>query len=171
MNEYKTLIHEFPPVYDENSRILILGSFPSVKSREVQFYYGHPQNRFWKILAALFEAPFPGSVDERRAFLKEHRIALWDVIEQCDIIGSSDSSIKNVIPTNLNVILDTAPIEHIYCNGAASYKLFNKYQAKSTGRTAARLPSTSPANAAQSLEQLTEQWKVILQVPPGQPFL
>ena len=167
MSEYKTLTHEFPPVYDENSRILILGSFPSVKSREVQFYYGHPQNRFWKVLAAIFEAPLPGSVDERRVFLKEHRIALWDVIEQCDIIGSSDSSIKNVIPTDLNVILDTAPIEHIYCNGAASFKLFNKYQAKSTGRTAVRLPSTSPANAAQSLEQVIEQWKVILQVPPG----
>ena len=167
MNEYKTLTHEFPPAYDENSRILILGSFPSVKSREVQFYYGHPQNRFWKVLAALFEAPLPGSVDERRAFLKEHRIALWDVIEQCDIIGSSDSSIKNVIPTDLNIILKASPIEQIYCNGATSYKLFNKYQAESTGRAAVRLPSTSPANAQWSLERLTEQWKVILQVPPG----
>ena len=167
MNEYKTLTHEFPPVYDENSRILILGSFPSVKSREVQFYYGHPQNRFWKVLAALLKTPLPGSIDEKKAFLKEHRIALWDVIEQCDIIGSSDSSIKNVIPTDLNVILDTAPIEHIYCNGAASYKLFNKYQAESTGQSAVRLPSTSPANAQWSLERLTEQWKVILQMPPG----
>ena len=164
MSEYKTLTHEFPPVYDENSRILILGSFPSVKSREIQFYYGHSQNRFWKVLAALFEAPLPGSVDEKKTFLKEHRIALWDVIEQCDIIGSSDSSIKNVVPTDLNVILNAAQIEHIYCNGATSYKLFNKYQAESTGQSAVRLPSTSPANAQWSLERLIEEWKIIRNV-------
>ena len=163
MSGYKTLTHEFPPVYDENSRILILGSFPSVRSREIQFYYGHPQNRFWKVLAALFEAQLPGSVDERKAFLKEHRIALWDVIEQCDIIGSSDSSIRNVVPTDLNIILDNAQIAYIYCNGATSYKLFNKYQAENTGRAAVRLPSTSPANAQWSLEQLIKEWEVIFQ--------
>ena len=164
MSEYKTLTHEFPPVYDENSNILILGSFPSVKSREVQFYYGHPRNRFWKVLAAVFESPLPESVEEKKAFLKENGIALWDVIEQCDIIGSSDSSIKNVIPTDLNVIVNSAPVEQIYCNGSTSYKLFNKYQAKSTGRLAVRLPSTSPANAAQSLERLIKEWKIICNV-------
>ena len=164
MSEYKTLSHEFPPVYDENSRILILGSFPSVKSREIQFYYGHSQNRFWKVLAAAFESPLPESVEEKKIFLKENRIALCDVIEQCDIIGSSDSSIKNVIPTDLNIILKASPIEQIYCNGATSYKLFNKYQAESTGRAAVRLPSTSPANAAWSLERLIEEWKIIRNV-------
>ena len=164
MSEYKTLTHEFPPVYDENSNILILGSFPSVKSREVQFYYGHPRNRFWKVLAAVFESPLPESVEEKKAFLKENGIALWDVIEQCDIIGSSDSSIKNVIPTDLNVIVNSAPVEQIYCNGSTSYNLFNKYQAKSTGRHAVRLPSTSPANAAQSLERLIKEWEIICNV-------
>ena len=161
MSEYKTKVHEFPPVYDENSRILILGSFPSVKSREIQFYYGHPQNRFWKVFAAVFESPLPETIEEKRDFLHENRIALWDVIEQCDITGSSDASIKNVIPTDLNIILNAAQIEQIYCNGATSYKLFNKYQAKSTGRTALRLPSTSPANAQWSLERLIEEWKII----------
>ena len=164
MSGYKTLTHEFPPVYDENSRILILGSFPSVKSREMQFYYGHPQNRFWKVLAAVFESPLPETVDEKKAFLKENRIALWDATEQCDIIGSSDASIKNVIPTDLNIILKASPIEQIYCNGATSYKLFNKYQAKSTGKSAVRLPSTSPANAQWSPERLIEEWKIIRNV-------
>ena len=164
MSEYKTHGHEFPPVYDENSRVLILGSFPSVKSREIQFYYGHPQNRFWKVLAAVFDGPLPESIEEKRAFLKENGIALWDVIEQCDIIGSSDSSIKNVIPTDLNIILKISSIEQIYCNGATSYKLFNKYQAESTGRAAVRLPSTSPANAQWSLERLIEEWKIIRNV-------
>ena len=162
MSEYKTLTHEFPPVYDKDSRILILGSFPSVKSREVQFYYGHPQNRFWKVLAAVFGAPLPESTEEKKAFLAENRIALWDVIEQCDIIGSDDSSIKNVVPTNLDRILETAQIRQIYCNGAVSHKLFCKYQAQSTGRTAVRLPSTSPANAAWNPKRLIREWSVIL---------
>ena len=163
MSEYKTLTHEFPPVYDKDSRILILGSFPSVKSREMQFYYGHPQNRFWKVLAAVFGAPLPESTEEKKVFLAENRIALWDVIEQCDIIGSSDSSIKNAVPTNLDLILKTARIRQIYCNGAAAYKLFNKYQAESTGRTAVRLPSTSPANAAWNSDRLISEWRIILQ--------
>ena len=163
MSEYKTLTHEFPPVYDKDSRILILGSFPSVKSREVQFYYSHPQNRFWKVLAAVFGAPLPESTEEKKAFLAENRIALWDVIEQCDIIGSDDSSIKNVVPTNLDRILETAQIRQIYCNGAVSHKLFCKYQAQSTGRTAVRLPSTSPANAAWNPKRLIREWSVILQ--------
>ena len=161
MSEYKMQVHEFPPEYDADSRILILGSFPSVKSREVQFYYGHPQNRFWKVLAAVFEGPLPETIEEKRGFLHENKIALWDVIEQCDIIGSSDSSIKNVVPTDLNIILKASPIEQIYCNGATSYKLFNKYQAEITGRAALRLPSTSPANAQWSLERLIKEWEII----------
>lgn len=159
MSDYQTLTHGFPPVYDDNSRILILGSFPSVKSREVQFYYGHPRNRFWNVLAAVLNKDVPASVPGRKAFLLENHIALWDVIEKCDIIGSGDSSIKNVIPTDLSIILDAAPVRGIFCNGAAAYKFFNKYQAGKTGREAVRLPSTSPANAAWSPEDLAAEWR------------
>lgn len=168
MSEYKTLTHEFPPVFDAGSRILILGSFPSVKSREIQFYYGHPRNRFWKVLAAVFDSPVQDDINQKKAFLCEKHIALWDVIERCDIIGSSDSSIKNVIPTDLNLILNAAQIDHIYCNGGTAYKLFNKYQAKYTGREAVYLPSTSPANAAWSLERLVDEWKKGM--PEGSPL-
>lgn len=161
MAEYQKLKHEFPPVYDENSRILILGSFPSVKSREQQFFYGHPQNRFWKVIAGLTEAPVPQTVEEKRRLLVEKRIALWDVIAQCEIIGSSDSSIKNVVPTDLSRILDTADIREIYANGATAKKLFQRFQKNTCGREVTGLPSTSPANAAYSLERLMEEWKCI----------
>ena len=152
--------HPIHPVFDENSEILILGSFPSVKSREANFFYGHPQNRFWKVLAAVFEEAVPVTVDEKRAFLLRNRVAVWDVIHSCDIVGSSDSSIKNVVPTDLNVILDNAGIEKIYANGATAAKLFHKYQEQVVKREIVCLPSTSPANAAYSLERLVECWKV-----------
>ena len=161
MNEYQTLTHEFPPVYDGNCRILILGSFPSVKSREINFYYGHSQNRFWKVLAAVTGALLPETTDEKKTFLLEHNIALWDVIAQCEIRGSSDSSIRNVVPNDLRLILDAAPVREIYCNGNTAYRLFNKYQKDVCGCEAVRLPSTSPANAAWSLERLTEAWGCI----------
>ena len=164
MNNYQTLKHEFPPVYDENSRILILGSFPSVKSREINFYYGHPQNRFWKVLAAVTGALLPETTNEKMDFLLEHNIALWDVIAQCEIRGSSDSSIRNVVPNDLHLILDTSPVREIYCNGNTAYRLFNKYQKGTCDREAVRLPSTSPANAAWSLERLTEAWSCITSV-------
>ncbi len=163
MAQYVTLTHTFGPLFDAHSRILILGSFPSVKSREANFFYGHPQNRFWKVIAAVTDSPVPSTIDEKKALLHGSHIALWDTIRQCDIIGSSDSSIRNVIPNDLSVILDSAPIRRIYCNGAASANLFHKYQEKTLGRTAVRLPSTSPANAAFTLDRLVLEWSVIRQ--------
>lgn len=147
--------HTIDPVYNENSEILILGSFPSVKSRETRFFYGHPQNRFWKVISAIFEERCPETTEEKKAFLLRNRIAVWDVIKSCDIQGSSDSSIKNVTPNDLGVILKNAPIKRIFTNGAAAYKLFKKYNG---GTDAVCLPSTSPANAAKSLEKLIEEW-------------
>ena len=153
--------HPIPPVYDEHSRILILGSFPSVKSREAQFFYGHPQNRFWRVVAAVFEDAFPETVAERRAFLLRHGIAVWDVIQSCDIVGSSDASIKNVTVNDLRVILDAASIGQIYVNGKTAEKMYRKYTQSSVDREAVVLPSTSPANAAWNLERLIEAWRVI----------
>lgn len=153
--------HEIEPVFDRHSRILILGSFPSVKSREAGFFYHHPQNRFWKTLAAVTGQETPGSIPEKKEFLLRNRIALWDVIASCEIQGSSDSSIRNVVPNDLSRILGAAQIRQIYTNGGTAYKLYQKYLYPVTGRTAIRLPSTSPANAASSLEALIEQWKVI----------
>lgn len=155
------VIHEIPPIYDENSRVLILGSFPSVKSREGQFFYHHPQNRFWKVLAAVTGQAVPQSIEEKRALLLEQKIAVWDVIASCEIQGSSDSSIRNVVPNDLQKILTAAQIRQLFCNGATSFNLYRKYTFPGTGREAMRLPSTSPANAACSLEKLVEQWSVL----------
>ncbi len=151
--------HSFEPVYDEHSEILILGSFPSVKSREVQFYYGHPQNRFWKLIAALTEEETPQTTEEKKALLYRHHIALWDVVQSCEIVGSSDSSIRDVTPTDLNRILRTSPIRKIFANGDKAFQLYRKYCQETTGRTIERLPSTSPANAAFSLERLIQLWR------------
>lgn len=159
--EYERLKHTFDPVFDEYSQILILGSFPSVKSRENQFFYGHPQNRFWKVLAAVCEDELPSSIEEKKTFLLRNRIAVWDVISQCDIIGSSDSSIKNVVPADLSVILEHAPIREIYANGGKAYELYQKYLFPVTGRLCKKLPSTSPANAAFGVERLISCWKQI----------
>ncbi|OUQ65414.1 hypothetical protein B5E53_12470 [Eubacterium sp. An11] len=153
--------HPFPPLYDKDSRILILGSFPSVKSREQNFFYGHPQNRFWKTVAGVLSEEVPQTIEEKKDFLHRNHIALWDVIHSCDIEGSSDSSIRNVKPNNLSEIFEKASIEAIYCNGAKSYQYYEKYQEKQTGKKAEKLSSTSPANAAFSLERLKENWKVI----------
>ncbi len=155
------VVHEISPVYDENSKILILGSFPSVKSRENKFFYGHAQNRFWKVLARVFGESVPESVEEKKAFLLKNHIAVWDVIQSCVIEGSSDSSIKEVIPNDLGCILKAADIRKIYCNGATSYRLFCKYCEPIFGRKAIKLPSTSPANASYSMERLEEQWREI----------
>ena len=153
--------HPIEPVYDENSRILILGSFPSVKSRENAFFYGHPQNRFWRVLAAVLGRPAPETVAQKRELLLSNGIALWDVIAACEVTGSADSSIRDVVPTDLGRILNAADIRAIYVNGKTAEKYYRKYQRKLTGREAVCLPSTSPANASWSLEQLTEAWKVI----------
>ncbi|MCI8583743.1 MAG: DNA-deoxyinosine glycosylase [Dorea sp.] len=157
--EYQHIRHGFEPIYDESSRILILGTLPSVKSREQQFYYGHPQNRFWKLLAGLVEeSNVPASIQEKTQFLLKHRIAIWDVIAECDIIGSSDSSIKNVVPADLTRILNVAPIQGIYANGTKAYELYMKYSYEKTGRKIEKLPSTSPANAAFQMERLLSAW-------------
>ena len=153
--------HPIPPLYDENSKILILGSFPSVKSREQAFFYGHPQNRFWKVTSSVFDCDEPTSVEEKREFLIKYGIALWDVIASCDIEGSADSSIKNVVPNDIGVILAAADIEHIYVNGKAAEKYYDKYIKATIGREAVCLPSTSPANAAWTLERLIRAWRVI----------
>ena len=159
--EYQTVSHMFPPIYDEHSEILILGSFPSVKSREIQFYYGHPQNRFWRVLAALTESDVPRTTEEKKAFLLRHHIALWDVIARCDIVGSSDSSIRNVEANDMDEILKRAPIRQIYANGGKAYELYQKYCYPQCKREAVKLPSTSPANAAFGIERLCEDWKSV----------
>lgn len=157
--EYQHIRHGFDAIYNGSSRILILGTLPSVKSREQQFYYGHPQNRFWKLLAALVgENNVPSSVSEKTGFLLKHGIAIWDVIAECDIIGSSDSSIKNVVPADLTKILDAAPIQGIYANGGKAYELYMKYSYEKTGREIIKLPSTSPANAAFQMDRLLSVW-------------
>lgn len=155
---YTHVQHTFEPVFDEHSRILILGSFPSVKSREIQFYYGHPQNRFWKLMAQLLDVPVPQSIDEKKTMLLTHGLALWDVIASCDIKGSSDSSIKNAVPADISRILKAADIQTIIANGGTAFRLYGRYCEPVTGRPAALCPSTSPANAAFSLERLSECW-------------
>ena len=157
----KRISHPIPPVYDENSEILILGSFPSVKSREQGFFYGHPQNRFWKVTAAVFEEEVPESIEEKRAFLLRNHIALWDVIESCEIEGSADSSIKNVKVNDLTKILKKTRISLLFVNGKKAENLYNRYVFPKLGIKCICLPSTSPANAAFSLEKLTEEWKKI----------
>ena len=154
-------VHTIPPIYDKDSRILILGSFPSVRSREVGFYYGHPQNRFWRILSALFEEELPEGNEARRAFLLRHHIALWDVIASCEITGSSDSSIKNAVPNDLGPLLNATQISHVYTNGGTAHRLYTRHLYPTLGIPATPLPSGSPANAAWSLERLVEAWRVI----------
>ena len=153
--------HEFDPVYDKNSKILILGTFPSVKSREMQFYYGHPQNRFWKLLARLTNWPQPTTIPEKKEMLLKNNIAIWDVIQSCEIAGSSDSSIKNVIANDLTQVLSDT---RIYANGKTAEKLYNTYVKPQTGIDVIPLPSTSPANAAYSLDRLAASWAKILEV-------
>ncbi len=167
MQEYQTITHMFEPVFDENSRILILGTFPSVKSRENHFYYGNPQNRFWKVTASLAGEEVPETVSEKKDFLLRNRIAVWDVIAECDIAGSSDSSIRNVTPNDMGVILDRAPIEGIFANGAKAYELYMKYCYPAAEREIVKLPSTSPANAAWSTERLTQEWGRIIRECTG----
>lgn len=157
--EYQHIRHDFEAIYDSRSRVLILGTLPSVKSREQQFYYGHPQNRFWKLLAGIAgEESVPASISEKTQFLLRNRIAVWDVIAECDIIGSSDSSIKNVVPADLSRILNAAPIQKIYANGTKAYELYMKYSYEKTGREIVKLPSTSPANAAFQMDRLLSVW-------------
>lgn len=161
MAEYKRITQPFEPIFNKESRILILGSLPSVKSREVGFYYGHPQNRFWKVIAGIYGFDVPQSVDEKKEMLYKCRIAIWDVIESCEIKGSSDSSIREAVVADFESILAKGNIEKIYANGKTSGKLYNKFAKEKTGREIIELPSTSPANAAYSLEKLISKWSVI----------
>lgn len=155
------LEHPFGPLFNKDSRVLILGSFPSVKSRAQQFYYGHPQNRFWKVIAAIFDVEVPGSIPEKKELILDNGLALWDSIASCEIIGSSDASIRNAIPNDLNIIFEGSDIRSICCNGKKSYDIFHKYIEPVTGRKAICLPSTSPANAQWSMERLIEAWSII----------
>ena len=155
------LSHTIDPVYDSNSKVLILGSFPSVKSREQHFFYGHKQNRFWRVLAQVLGCAVPEGIEQKRDMLLAHHVAVWDVIESCEITGSSDASIRNVRPNDLSHILSQADIQAIYLNGSKAYKLYQKYIFPVNGRNAYPLPSTSPANAGYSLEKLVEAWSAI----------
>lgn len=155
------ILHPIEPLFDEGSKILILGSFPSVKSREVAFFYGHPQNRFWRVISKVFCEEIPQTVEEKREMLCRNHIALWDVIGACEIEGSADSTIKNVQPNDIGRILSAAAIRQIFVNGKTAKKYYDRYILKDTRREAICLPSTSPANAGFSLERLYEEWKII----------
>ena len=161
--EYEHITHPFGPLYDKNSTVLILGSLPSVKSREQNFFYGHPQNRFWPLIAMLFDEPTPIRIAEKRDLILRHHLALWDTIYSCDIIGSSDSSIKNVVPTDLKTVIENSRITRVFCNGNTSGKYYHKYQEQVLGIKAITLPSTSPANAAWSIDRLYNEWLIIKQ--------
>lgn len=156
------LLHTIDPVFDVRSRVLMLGSFPSPKSREAGFFYGHPQNRMWRVLAAVTgEEAVPQTTEERTAFLLRNCIAMWDVIASCTIEGASDASIRDVVPNDLSRILDVAPIEAVFCTGGKSYQLYRRYQEPATGISAVKLPSTSGANASWSLERLMEAYRAV----------
>ena len=162
MSDTQSIIHPIPPLYDKDCTKLVLGSFPSVKSRQAQFFYGHPQNRYWRLLALLFGESVPQTVEEKSRLALSHHIAMWDTIHSCTITGSSDSSIKDVVPNDLSIILDNSKVTQIFANGTASYNLYQKHIYPITGIRAVKLPSTSPANAAYSLERLAHEWKVIV---------
>lgn len=160
--EYQSLTHTFDPVCDRNSRVLVLGTFPSVKSRENNFYYGHPQNRFWKVIASITEREVPETTEEKKELLLANHIAVWDVIKTCDIIGSSDSSIKNVVANDIAGLLEKTNITAVVANGATAERLYNTYVFAQTGVRIIKMPSTSPANAAWSLERLCKEWKKVI---------
>lgn len=153
--------HEFDAFFDKDSRVLILGTIPSPKSREQGFYYGHPQNRFWKVLADVLGEEFPQTVEERKGFLKRNHIALWDVLESCEIKGASDVSIRNARPNDMNRILQAADIRAIFATGAKAAQMYKKLCFPECGVEAVRLPSTSPANCGCSYEKLREAYSQI----------
>ena len=148
------MVHPIPPVFDGHSELLILGSFPSVKSRETGFFYGHPQNRFWRVLAALWDEGLPETNEERRALCLSHCVALWDVLSSCTIAGASDASIVDPLPNDLSRVLDAAPVETIFCTGSTAARLYRRLVEPSLGRPCVALPSTSPANARMRLSDL-----------------
>ena len=155
------LTHPFPPLYSGDSKKLILGSFPSVKSREQSFYYGHERNRFWQVLASLYNEPIPQTIDEKRSLVLSHDLALWDVIASCDITGSADSTVRNATAHDIGTLLEKTKIEKIFVNGKTAADLYDKLIYPTTGIKAIYLPSTSPANAAFSIERLIECWRIV----------
>ncbi len=155
-------LHEIDPVYYKSSSVLIIGSFPSVKSREAGFFYAHPQNRFWRVISAVTGCDTPNSTADKKGLLLENHIAVWDVIRSCDIAGSADSSIKNVTPNDIGAVVRASQISRIFCNGAAAYDLYIKYCLDAVGIIPQKLPSTSPANARFSLNALIDAWKIII---------
>ena len=154
--------HEFPALYDRESQVLMLGSIPSPKSREMAFYYGHPQNRFWKVMAAVLGEDIPETIPQKKAMLKKHHIALWDVLDSCTIVGASDTSIEDPVVNNIGELVKKSKVSRIFCTGATAYNLYKKFCANDVGIEAIKLPSTSPANCAVSLEKLVEAYKEIL---------
>ena len=158
----KVITHPIEPVFDERSRILILGSFPSVRSRQDGFFYGHPRNRLWPVLAAICGQEVPVSIEDKKSLLLGNRIAMWDVLASCEIEGSADASIRNVTVNDLSVILNSADIREIFVNGQTAYRYYQRYTRELIGREAVCLPSTSPANAVWSLERLTEKWNEVI---------
>lgn len=162
--QIEQLAHPFGPLFDSESRVLILGSFPSVKSREQVFYYGHPQNRFWPLMASLLgeKTPDRDDIEAKKRLILSHHLALWDSIASCEIIGSSDSSIRNVRANDLSIIIQNAPIRRIFCNGNTSFQMLQRY-GDPLGISVEKLPSTSPANAAWSMERLMKEWKKVLE--------
>ncbi|MEE1011391.1 MAG: DNA-deoxyinosine glycosylase [Acutalibacteraceae bacterium] len=155
------IVHPIPPLFNAESEVLILGSFPSVKSREAAFFYGHPQNRFWAVIAEIFGTEKPVTVEEKKELILSNKLALWDVIAQCEIEGSADSTITDVTANDLSVILENSNVKRIFVNGKTAEKYYNKYTYPKTGIKAVCLPSTSPANAAWNVEKLVEKWKII----------
>ncbi len=155
------ITHPISPLFNEKSETLILGSFPSVKSRESAFFYGHPQNRFWAVIAEIYGYKKPQTIEEKKKLVLENKLAMWDVIESCEIEGSADSTITNVTANDLNVILENSKVDRIFVNGKTAEKYYNKYTYPKTGIKAICLPSTSPANAAWNIERLVEAWKII----------
>lgn len=156
------VIHKIPPIYTENSKILILGTIPSPKSRENSIFYGHPQNRFWKVLSQILKEPFPNTNDEKINIAKKHNIAIWDVLYSCDIEGASDNSIKNPVPNDLNKIINQSQIKYIFTTGTKAFQLYNRYCLENTGIEAILLPSTSPANFRYNVEKLCLEYSIIL---------
>ncbi|MBQ7398580.1 MAG: DNA-deoxyinosine glycosylase [Clostridia bacterium] len=159
------ITHPIPPIYNKNSRVLILGSFPSVRSREIGFFYGHPQNRFWPLIAALCQERLPTSIEEKTELLLRHGIALWDVAAACEIRGSADSTLTKVIANDLSPIFEGASISQVFVNGSTAAKYYRRLIQPQIQRSAIVLPSTSPANATWSFERLLDAWRVI------QPYL
>lgn len=156
------VVHNIPPLYDENSRVLLLGSIPSPKSRQAEFFYAHPQNRFWRVLAAVLEVPAPQTIEDKRTLCLIHGIALWDTIARCEIAGASDVSIKNAVPNDIGALLRQTQIKRIFATGAKSAELYRRLIEPTLHVPITQLPSTSPANAAWSLERLTEAYRIIL---------